>query len=55
MAQMGRPKVDHPKAIRFSIRIDAVLDKRLKEYCAKNNTTKGEAIRQGIELLLSAK
>lgn len=55
MAQMGRPKVDNPKAIRFSIRIDSELEKRLHEYCVKHNLTKGEAIRQGIDVLLSAK
>ena len=53
--KMGRPKVDNPKAIKFSIRIDAILERKIKEYCLENNITKGEAIRRGIDLLLSAK
>lgn len=48
----GRPKVDNPKAIKYSIRLDVETEKALKEYCEKNNITKGEAIRKGIELLL---
>lgn len=51
----GRPKVDEPKDIRFSIRIDNDTDKRLDNYCERNGITKAEAIRQGIHLLLSQK
>lgn len=51
----GRPKVDEPKDIRFSIRIDNDTNKRLDNYCEKNRITKAEAIRQGIHLLLSQK
>lgn len=51
-AKMGRPKVDKPKDIRYSIRIDQETEMRLVEYCEKNGITKGEAIRQGIHLLL---
>lgn len=51
-AKMGRPKVDKPKDIRYSIRIDQETEKRLVEYCEKKGITKGEAIRQGIHLLL---
>lgn len=48
----GRPKVDKPKDIRYSIRIDAETEERLQKYCEKHCITKGEAIRQGIYLLL---
>lgn len=48
----GRPKAENPKDIRYSIRLDAETEKELEEYCKKNNITKGEAIRQGIHLLL---
>ncbi len=51
----GRPKAEKPKDIRYSIRLDTETEKRLAEYCNKNNITKGEAIRQGIHLLLSQK
>lgn len=51
----GRPKAENPKAIRYSIRLDAETENRLLEYCAAHNITKGEAIRRGIHLLLGQK
>ncbi|MDO4945121.1 MAG: CopG family transcriptional regulator [Ruminococcus sp.] len=48
----GRPKAEKPKDIRYSIRLDVETEKMLQDYCKKNNITKGEAIRQGIHLLL---
>ena len=55
MSPVGRPKADNPKSSRFSIRLDVETDKKLEEYCKYNNISKGEAIRQGIQLLLSQK
>lgn len=52
MSQMGRPKAENPKDIRYSIRIDAETEQKLVEYCKEHGITKGEAIRQGIHLLL---
>lgn len=51
----GRPKVDEPKDIRFSIRIDKDTNKRLDAYCEEKNINKAEAIRKGIHLLLGQK
>ncbi len=51
----GRPKAENPKDVRFSIRLDAETDKKLVEYCAKNNITRAEAIRKGIFLLFGKK
>lgn len=53
MSPAGRPKVDNPKQARFSIRLDAETEKQLEEYCKEHCITKGEAIRQGIHLLLA--
>lgn len=53
MTRTGRPKSNNPKDIKYSIRMDADTEKRLKAYCEKNHISKGEAIRQAIELLLS--
>ena len=52
MTRTGRPKAEKPKDIKYSIRIDAETEQRLKEYCEKHGITKGEAIRQAILLLL---
>ena len=51
----GRPKAEKPKDIRYSVRLDAETENRLIDYCEKHNITKGEAIRQGIHLLLATK
>ena len=51
----GRPKAENPKDTRFSIRLDAETETRLAEYCEKHSISKGEAIRQGIHLLLTQK
>ncbi|MDE6903648.1 MAG: CopG family transcriptional regulator [Lachnospiraceae bacterium] len=55
MSPVGRPKADKPKDVRFSIRLDAETEEKLQTYCLKHNITKGEAIRQGIYLLLQQK
>lgn len=53
--RMGRPKAENPKDIKFSIRLDAETCSRLDEYCEKHGKKRAEAIRNGIELLLSKK
>ncbi|MCI8506890.1 MAG: CopG family transcriptional regulator [Lachnospiraceae bacterium] len=55
MSPAGRPKADNPKSSRFSVRLDMETEKELEEYCKQHNISKGEAIRQGIHLLLSQK
>lgn len=53
--KIGRPKVDKPKDIRYSVRLDSETEQKLQAYCEEHNITKGEAIRKGIHLLLSEK
>lgn len=48
----GRPKVENPINKRFSVCLDEQTLKRLEMYCEEHNTTKGEAVRRGILLLL---
>jgi len=55
MSPAGRPKADKPKEIRYSIRLDIETEEKLKAYCQENGIKRGEAIRQGIHLLLSQK
>lgn len=54
-ARTGRPKAEKPKDVKYSIRLDIETEERLKSYCQTHNITKGEAIRQGIYLLLEQK
>lgn len=51
----GRPKTENPKNIQYSVRLDDATEALLTKYCAEHNITKGEAIRQGIHLLLGIK
>lgn len=51
----GRPKVEKPKTVRYSIRLDAETEEKLEAYCALHGITKGQAIRNGIDLLLGQK
>ena len=51
----GRPKTDKPKDIKYSIRLDLETETKLNNYCKEHGITKGEAIRQGIHLLLQKK
>lgn len=53
--KIGRPKAENPKDIRYSVRLDAQTEARLSSYCEEKKISKGEAIRQGIHLLLSKK
>lgn len=53
--KVGRPKVEKPKNIRYSVRLDVEIEEKLKKYCKNNGITKGEAIRQGLDLLLGNK
>ena len=53
MSPAGRPKAEKPKEIRYSIRLDAETEEKLKAYCEENNITRGKAVRLGIKLLLS--
>ena len=55
MTKIGRPKSDKPKSNRFSIRLDDETEQKLEMYCKEHRITKGEAIRQGIHLLLKKK
>lgn len=48
----GRPKVDNPKYVRYSIRLDQETEDRLKAYCEKHNMKRGEAVRYAVEKLL---
>lgn len=48
----GRPKAENPKTNIIRVRLDNETTERLDEYCIEHDTTRAEAIRQGIDLLL---
>lgn len=49
----GRPKSDNPKGIELKARIDAETDRRIQEYCKKQNKTRTKVVRKGIDLVLA--
>lgn len=51
----GRPKVENPKNVDIKVRIDEETNEKLLKYCDKNDITRTEAIRKGIEMLLEEK
>lgn len=55
MPRTGRPKVDKPKYIKYSIRLDEEMEDNLIDYCVRFGVSKGEAIRRAIKLLLGGK
>lgn len=55
LAKIGRPKSENPKSNRFSIRLDDETQSKLDDYCDKHSISKGEAIRQGLQLLFKKK
>ena len=48
----GRPKAEKPKTIEVKARIDEETNKRLVDYCKKNDTNKTEVVRNGIDMVL---
>lgn len=51
----GRPKEDNPNTINLTVRINALLNQRLDDYCKNNNLAKGEVVRRGLENILGEK
>lgn len=48
---MGRPKLDDPKTIKLSVKVDNETLAKLDEIATANSLTRSQVIRQGIELL----
>ncbi len=51
----GRPKARNPKTIEVKARIDEETNKKLIDYCNKNNINKTEVVRKGINMVLGNK
>ena len=51
----GRPKAENPLVIEVKARIDVKTYENLKDYCKRNNLTKTDVVRKGIEKVLGEK
>lgn len=49
---MGRPKAENPKSVQLTIRLDVEANNKLQTYCDNHGISRGEAIRQSIEVLI---
>lgn len=49
----GRPKIENPKNERITIRLDSDTLKKLNAYCEQEKIDKAEAVRRGINNLMS--
>ncbi|AXI27287.1 CopG family transcriptional regulator [Gemella sp. ND 6198] len=50
----GRPKSDNPLNVDLKVRVTEETNKKLLDYAKKNNLTKVEVIRKGIEIVLKS-
>lgn len=51
----GRPKSDNPLTVEVKARIDIKTNERLNEYCERNNVTRTDVVREGIERVIGEK
>ena len=54
-SKIGRPKIDNPKEIDVKVRFDKKTHDEILKYSEKNNITKADTIRRGVNLLLGNK
>lgn len=54
-AKTGRPLSENPKSEMIKIRMDKSEVEQLRQFCADNNLSMSEAIRQGLILLMKKK
>lgn len=50
--KIGRPKAENPKNVDVKVRFDEKTNEKILEYCKRNNITRTEMLRNGVELLL---
>lgn len=49
----GRPVIGKRKDVDIKVRIDEDTNKKLQSYCEKERVSRAEAIRRGIDMVLS--
>ena len=50
--KVGRPELKDPIKHQITVRLRKETMDKLKVYCERNDMTKGEAVRKGVEMLL---
>ena len=48
----GRPKAEKPKSVEVKARIDKETNEKLIRYCKKNNVSRTDVVRMGIQEVL---
>lgn len=49
-AKMGRPKLEHPKSIKLTVKMDDATLGKLDEVVKVNSVTRSDVLRKGIEI-----
>lgn len=52
MSKMGRPVVDKPKNVKFTIAIDEITDKAIRARVEETGATKAEIVRRALKAYL---
>lgn len=52
MSNMGRPKIDNPKDVKFNIYIDRQLNEMLIAHIEKTGASRSEVMRRALRLFL---
>lgn len=51
----GRPKANNPLTVEVKARIDIKTNEKLNDFCKRNNITRTEVVRKGIEKVIGEK
>lgn len=54
MTKRGRPTNEEIKSVRYTVRMDDAVDKRVSQYCARTGKTRSDVLREAVEMRLNA-
>lgn len=49
MTKRGRPTNEEIKSVRYTVRMDDAVDKRISRYCAKTGKTRSDVLREAVD------
>lgn len=52
MTKRGRPTNEEIKSVRYTVRMDDAVDKRVSQYCARTGKTRSDVLREAVEMML---
>ena len=49
MTKRGRPTNEEIKSVRYTVRMDDAVDKRVSQYCARTGKTRSDVLREAVD------